>query len=114
MASEAAGEQNKFWQYHDLLMGMRASSHVDGDITVEKLEGLARQLGLNMAQFDASLTSDKFREKVMKDDAEGQAANVTGTPTFFVNGNRGVGAPPFDIFQRLIGDLLQGKIPDGT
>ncbi len=109
MASEAAGEQGKFWPYHNALMALRLPEGQQGVVTYEKLDDLARQVGLDVNRFDASLRSGKFKDIVMQDDAEGQARDVTGTPTFFVNEvNRATGAPPFDVFQKLIDGLLAG------
>ncbi len=107
-AAECAAEQNKFWPYHDLLMQTQASPEV-GDLSAAKLESLAGQVGLNMAAFDASLKSGKYREKVIRDDAEGRALGVTGTPTFFVNRMKGVGNKPFEAFQKVLEELLKGS-----
>ncbi len=104
-ASECAAEQGKFWPYHDLLMQIRASPNVE-DLTLAKLQSVAQQVGLNMETFNKSLESGKFKAKVTEDDAEGKAAGVTGTPTFFVNGIKAVGAPPLEEFQRVIEALL--------
>ncbi len=114
MASEAAGEQGKFWEYHSALMALRLPEGQQGIVTYDKLDELARQVGLDVTRFDASLRSGKFRDKVMQDDAEGQARQVTGTPTFFINEvNRANGAPPFDLFKEQIDRLLQGATPSG-
>jgi protein-disulfide isomerase len=106
-AAEAAAEQNKFWPYHDLLMQGKFSSKAE-DITLAKLQTLAQIAGLNMDQFNSALSSGKFKDKVMQDDAEGRALGVKGTPTFFVNGNIGTGDIPFDAFQKYIEQILQG------
>ncbi len=112
MAADAAGEQGKFWQYHDALMQLRLSHNQAGTITYDMLENVARQLGLKMDLFSASLRSGRFRQQVLQDDAEGASRDVTGTPTFFINQvNRATGAPPLDVFQKLIDQLLRGETP---
>jgi len=108
-AAECAAEQNKFWPYYYLLMQERTSPEV-ADVSVAMLESLAQQVGLNMATFDASLTSGKFMEKVIYDDSEGRSLEVTGTPAFFINRIKGVGIKPFETFQKVIEELLSGSI----
>ncbi len=108
-AADSAAEQNKFWPYHDLLMQMQASPKVE-DISVAKLKSLAEQVGLNMAAFDASLKSGKYREKVIHDDAEGRALGITGTPTFLVNRMKGIGNKPLEAFQKVLEELLEGSV----
>ncbi len=106
MASEAAAEQNKFWEYHDLLMKMRFSSKVE-DVTTAKLQNLAEQAGLDMEAFNASFLSEKYREKVVQDCNEGKALDVRGAPTFFVDGRKGQGDVSFASFQNTIEALLE-------
>jgi protein-disulfide isomerase len=106
-AAEAAAEQNKFWSYHDLLMEGKFSESAP-DITLAKLQTLAQIVGLNMDQFNSAMSSGKFKDQVMQDDAEGKALGITGTPTFSVNGSLGKGAIPFDAFQKVIDPILQG------
>ena len=106
LASECAAEQNKFWPYYNLLMQIQASPKEE-DLTTATLKSLAQELDLDMAAFNTSLESEKHKEKVIRDDAEGRAAGVTGTPTFFVDGAKGVGHPPFEKFQEVIEQLLK-------
>jgi protein-disulfide isomerase len=95
-AALAAGEQGKFWEYHDILFqNQRALSRSD-------LEGYAEQLGLDMARFREALDSGRFADQVDAEMAEGRAAGVSGTPTFLINGQRLVGAQPFESFQPII------------
>ena len=84
-ASECAAEQNQFWPYHDLLMQLRLSS-TSADLTPEKAVDLARQLGLNVDTFGASLTSGRFRVKVAQEDTEARALGITNIPKFYFNG----------------------------
>ena len=102
-ASEAAAEQNQFWPFHDALMRLQLSNAAS-DLSLEKLRAIAQQLGLNMTQFDAGLTSGKFKAKVASDDAEGRATGITGIPAFFVNGIKapdGV-STSFEEFQKVL------------
>ena len=97
-ASLCAGEQDRFWEYHDVLF---AEQHA---MTVPDLKEKARRIGLAGAEFDACLDSARHSEAVRKDLLAGTAAGVSGTPAFFVNGRFLSGAVPYDHFAELIDD----------
>ncbi|HEY96352.1 MAG TPA: DsbA family protein [Dehalococcoidia bacterium] len=84
-ASECASEQNQFWPYYHALMRLGLSSSTE-DFTVETAQELAQQLGLNMTLFNESLTSGKFKDKVLQDDAEARGRGFKAIPAFYVNG----------------------------
>ena len=92
-ASMAANEQGKFWEYHDKLFANQQA------LDRPSLEKYAQELGLNMAKFKAALDSGKYKKKVEDDAKQGAAVGASGTPTFFVNGKKLVGAQPFDAFK---------------
>jgi protein-disulfide isomerase len=95
-AALAANEQGKFWPMHDKLFENQQA------LDRPSLEKYAQDLGLNMARFKTALDSGKFKDKVDQDAKEGAAVGATGTPTFFINGNRLVGAQPADKFKAVI------------
>jgi len=95
-AALAAHEQGKFWQMHDKLFANQQA------LDRPSLEKYAQEIGLNMNRFTAALDSGKFKDKVDSDAKEGAAVGATGTPTFFINGTRLVGAQPADKFKELI------------
>lgn len=102
-ASECANEQGKFWEYHDILFSNQdAWSPQEAVAAVDSFTGYAGELGLDAEQFRSCLDSGKYKANVDADFAAGGAAQVDGTPTFFVNGNRIVGAVPFSDLQTLI------------
>ena len=105
LASECAAEQGKFWPYYDLLMAARPSPE-EIDLTRERLEGFASELGLDINQFNASLDSEKYRGKIIQDYNLGKELGVRGIPVFFVDGVRVVGAQPFEVFQNIIEKML--------
>lgn len=105
-ASECAAEQGQFWPYYELLMQLRASPDVD-DLPISRLESLASQLGLDMATFRASLESEKYRGKVLQDDADGRALGIKGVPAFFINGVKMEGVASFEALQNVIEDALK-------
>ncbi len=96
VAAECAGEQGKFWEYHDKIFeqqsGMNAFSF-----------GIwADELGLNRADFDSCVESGKHEPRILADMQAGQAGGVQGTPGFLVNGKLVSGAQPFAVFQQII------------
>ena len=100
-AAQCAHEQGKFWEYHDKLFANQRSLGEDN------LKQYGEDTGLDMAAFNACLTSGKHREAIQQDYADGQRAGVSGTPAFFVNGRFLSGAQPFEKFQTIIEEELQ-------
>jgi protein-disulfide isomerase len=107
VASRCAGEQGDFWGMHDLLFGRQDqwSSLADPSETFQSFAG---ELGLNTADFAACLTSGRFDAAIAQDLQDGQAAGISGTPSFLINGNLVVGAQPLTVFQQAVDTLLAG------
>jgi protein-disulfide isomerase len=85
-AAEAAGEQDAFWEMHDLLF-----QHQDA-LRRSDLERYARELGLDVERFDDALRTHRNAARVADDVDSADLSGVSGTPTFFVNGRRHYGA----------------------
>jgi len=107
-ASECAADQGKFWAYHDLLFNRQAGEN-EGIFTKDNLLGFANEMRLDIARFEPCLMNDETLDRVQTDMQEGRQANVTGTPTFFINGQPLAGAQPFETFQAVIDPLLKGQ-----
>jgi|SRR5689334_20420006 len=99
-AARCAGEQKKFWEYHDQLY------MVSPKLSTEDLKSSAKQVGLNSAAFDQCLTSGKYRAAVQKDLNDGAQLGLTGTPAFFINGREITGAQPLEAFAAVIDEEL--------
>jgi protein-disulfide isomerase len=87
VAAEAAGQQGKFYEYHDLLFENQTVWRNSPNPAVLFLD-YAETLELDMDTFRRHLNSTLLREHTMSDMAEGRERGVTGTPTFFLNGER--------------------------
>ena len=85
-AAECANEQDKFWQYHDILFENQDI------LNKENLKLYAKQLNLNEEQFNNCLDSEKYKQEVEKDIKDAKDLGVKGTPTFFINGRKILGA----------------------
>jgi protein-disulfide isomerase len=92
-AALAAGEQGKFWEYHDALF-----AHQDA-LEPAALERYAQGLGLDLARFRKAMESERVEAALAADAADATRLGVQGTPTFFVNGRRIIGAQPIAGFR---------------
>jgi protein-disulfide isomerase len=88
-AAGAAAEQGAFWEMHDVLLDHQSA------LTTRDLVGYAADLGLDTARFTADLRKHVGAGRVAEDIDSADLATVSGTPTFFINGNRYYGA--FDL-----------------
>jgi protein-disulfide isomerase len=104
VASLCANDQDAFWDYHEKLF----SSETLG---AETYIQYATELGLNVEEFTACLSSGKHDEFIQQDMAFSSELGVQSTPTFFVNGLAVVGAQPLTSFTQIIDKELAGEIP---
>lgn len=102
-AAECAGEQGKFWEYHDKLFTNQGGLA----FTESKLRRYAMELRLKVPNLGQCLDSGRFRKKVEGETAVAAFLGARGTPTFFVNGRLLVGAQPFAVFQTVIAEELK-------
>jgi protein-disulfide isomerase len=101
-AAECAGDQGKFFVYHDVLF--KNNRQLDD----RSLVGYAAQVGLNTQVFEDCLQSG-VKSAIVDDDVQaGISRGLQGTPSFMVNGALIVGAQPVEVFQRYIDRELSG------
>ena len=100
VAALAAGEQGKFWEYHDLLF--KDYNKINDD----KITEIATTLGLDMDKFYQNMTNQDIINLVNEDYQEGVNAGVRGTPTIFING-RLLKQRNLDGFMTIIDDELK-------
>ncbi len=86
-AAEAAGQQGKFFEYHDVLFEQQAAWSVNPNPTAAFV-GYATGLGLDEATFRRHFNASLIRDRVRDDLNEARQLGLTGTPTFFLNGER--------------------------
>lgn len=104
-ASECAGSQGKFFEYHDVLF---EKAQGDGSgLSVPELKQYAALLGLNTARFNACLDGGEMAATVKEDLQEAQRIGVSGTPSFVINGEMVVGARPLSSFEAIIEKALE-------
>jgi protein-disulfide isomerase len=100
-AAEAAGEQGKFWEMHDLLYAKQKEwSNVLN--ARDFMLAYAKELNLNIDKFSADLKSSAIEDKIKAEYQEGMKLDVQGTPTFFVNGVKIENPQSVEAFSALI------------
>jgi protein-disulfide isomerase len=100
-AAHCAAEQGKFWEFHDLLFEKQDA------IPNANFSEHAKALGLEVTPFQACLESQKYKDKVERNYADGVKAGVSGTPAFFINGRLVSGAQPLEAFKAVIDEELE-------
>lgn len=105
LAAEAAGRQGKFFEYVDQLYLVQSEwSNLPNP--QEKFEEYAKKLGLDVEKFKTDMKDPALKELIEAHRSEGINNGVTGTPTFFVNGQR-IGNPPnIEEFKKIIDEQL--------
>ena len=107
-AAYCAADQNKFWEYHDMLFANWTGENA-GDFTPDKLRQYAAAINLNLDQFNTCINSGAHTDQVNQDVTDAKAAGVTGTPAFIINGKLIEGAQPYSTFQQAIDAALNGQ-----
>lgn len=87
VAAEAAGQQGQFFAYHDLLFDNQAEWS-NSATPVVQFRAYAEELGLDLDTFNRHLNATILKDRVRSQMQEGRDLQVTGTPTFFLNGER--------------------------
>lgn len=95
-AAECAGEQGKYWEYHDRIFKDPKS------LDIKRLKKMAKEIGLDSARFNACLDSGEMAGEVKKDMQDGERYGVRGTPSFFINGIIVRGSQPYEEFEKVI------------
>lgn len=103
-ATEAAGAQGKFWEMQDTILDHQ------GELDKDDLIEYATEIGLDVVQFEKDLDESTFSTRVEEDFVDGLRSGVTGTPTFFINGERYDGAWDFESLLEAIRKPLGARI----
>jgi protein-disulfide isomerase len=101
LAAECANAQGKFWAMHDQLFATQDA------ISLDNSRSLAEKLGLDMDKYDKCIQNQDGAVNIQKDVTDATQYGVSGTPTFFINGVRLVGAQPLANFVAIIDQELQ-------
>jgi len=100
-AAYCVSKQDKFVEYHDYLF-----AHQDGITQEQDILDFATNIGVDQASFNECYNSDEAKNAAQSWLDEGQNRGVEATPTFFINGEKFVGAQPYADFEKII----EGKL----
>lgn len=88
LAAEAAGQQGQYQQMADRLFETQSQWAGNQASQAPLFRTFAEQLGLDLSRFDAAVADPRTEERILADVADGKALGVTGTPTFFLDGEK--------------------------
>jgi protein-disulfide isomerase len=108
IAAEAAGKQGKYFPMVDILYE-RQDEWAGLDNPQQKFEEYVKELGMNVAQFQKDQKDPAIQKLIDDERNEGIQNGVSGTPTFFVNGEKIDNPPDIDAFKKIIGDALKSE-----
>lgn len=101
-AAYCAGEQDRFWQFHDALFATR-------ELSSEVFDEISARLGLARERFVACFNGEASRAAVVRDIELARRYRIDSTPSFLINGKLVKGALQFAEFQNLIERELQQR-----
>ncbi len=115
-ASYCAGDQGKYWDYHNYLYQQQAGIQ-SGWANPSNLKSYAAILGLDTNKFNSCLDSGIYADRVSHNKDVGTTKGVSGTPTFFIVGQTGsmqeiVGAQPASVFSTVIDQASTQTTPE--
>jgi protein-disulfide isomerase len=106
-AAYCAADQEKYWEYHDLIYANQAILFYGGVTYIDNyLEAFAETLGLDENEFEDCLNDGKHRDRMLQDGRDAQNAGINSTPSFLINGTLVRGNMPFEEFQAYIEGAL--------
>jgi protein-disulfide isomerase len=113
-AAEAAGNQGKFWEMHDILFE-RQQAWSSASNAVSIFEGYAQELELDMDQYRADASSEETSKIINQSVSGGLDVGVNGTPAFFLNGEQMPIPQTVDEYRELLQAAIdQANTPEDT
>jgi len=100
IAAVAAHRQGRYWRMHDALFFHQQA------LAPDTITSLSRQVGLDVARFEADRADPSVRALVEHDKAVARALGAFGTPEFFINGRVIEGAQPYAVFKQHVDEAL--------
>lgn len=101
LAAGCAQDQDKFWEYHDLLFTNQ------GNFSKPSLKKYAVDLGLDTNKFNACLDNEEHNQEIREDYAQGVNLGAQGTPTYIINGQMVPGEIPYALWEEIIGFIIK-------
>lgn len=111
-AARCAGDQNKFWEYHNTLFGRLNDWGRSQTPPIGQFEGYAREVGIDQGQFSSCVRSEKYQDVVSASRLLGDQLGVNATPTLILNGKRVRGEIGLDV--DALRELLNAELGTGA
>lgn len=105
-AAEAAGEQGKFWEMHNLLYSKQSEWSASLS-PLDMFVGYAQSLGLDSGKFKEAVQGNKFSSVIKADMDDGNELGVNSTPTFYVNGEKFNFSSSYEELIKKVDELLK-------
>jgi protein-disulfide isomerase len=107
-AAYCAGDQNKYWQYHDELYNNWGGENT-GWVNQKSLDQFANNVNLDLTEFDTCISDKKYEQKVMDNQQFGTKLGVNATPSFIIFSDKKVitivGAQPYSVFKQALDNI---------
>jgi protein-disulfide isomerase len=104
-AAACADDQDRYWEYHDLLFDNQQ------ELDVTSLRGYAAALGLDTTRFDRCLEDGSGKAEVEKDVSTAALSGINSAPGIIINGFYLSGSPSLDYLEEVIADIEKGRAP---
>ena len=108
--AHCAGEQERFWEYHNILYNNWAGEN-NGWASNNNLIQFANEIGLDMNELKKCNNENRYKSLIESSNSDARSLGLTGTPAFFVITNSGAqkihGAQPYDVFENVFETLLE-------
>ena len=109
-AAECAADQGQYWEMHDLLF-TRHEEWTKPRNPKDFLHTYANELGLDAEAFETCYKDDHGKDRTRRATRAADDLDVSGTPTFFINGSLALGALTIEVFRALLEDAERGVTP---
>jgi protein-disulfide isomerase len=105
MAAHCAGDQYRYWQYHDYLYAHQGNENSGWGTPAHQKE-FAAAMGLDAGQFGQCLDSNKYLSQVQGENADSRSRGINSVPSFLVNGTKVAGSPTLAALEQAINAAL--------
>ena len=107
-AAEAADLQGKFWEMHNKLFDGQDTWAAAKDPN-PIFQQYAKDLGLNLDKFNSDINSSAMSDKIKAEENEGNSIPISGTPTFFLNGQQVSNPGDYENFKSILEKAVSAK-----
>ncbi len=105
--AEAAGRQGKFWEMYDLLFANQKEWSTAADPMKSIFLAYAERIGLDVEKFKTDMADSSLDDKINRDRGTGNELKITGTPTFFLNGQKLENPKSFEALKKVVEKAIE-------